>query len=123
MSRTTDGFDAKSEAGRSLSLARLGRYEEAKFAAAAAERNPSHATLALTYLKLGASRNAKPPAEVGYRWYWADGPPFSYRWQLQVCDFVLRTLDSAVPQLPRFNYLDHDSIEYETALWRRVVGH
>jgi hypothetical protein len=116
--------DTGSEALRGLALARLpGRAADAAAAAASAERDPPHATLAELYLALGDRDKARQHALAGYNRYWADGPPFTNHWPLETCRRVLRELGEPEPDMPPFDPSKIRPIEYEADLRRLLDEH
>jgi hypothetical protein len=105
--------DTQSEARRGLSLARLGRRQEAAAAAASASRKPYHDALAELHFELGDRDKARGHALAGYKWWWADGPPWCWHWHLETCRAVMRALGEPEPQLPPFDPARIKPIEYE----------
>lgn len=74
---------------------------------------PPHPWLASAYLEIGDAERARHYALEGYRWAWADGPPYSRHWELERCREVLRTLDEPEPSLPPFDPKAVEPIPYE----------
>jgi hypothetical protein len=123
MAREVGLSDTDSEAQRGLSLARLGRRREADSAAASAERAPPHVYLAELYLALEQREQARTHALAGYKWAWADGPPWYHHWQLQRCRAVLQALGEPEPQLSPFDPAKVKPIDYEPDIRRLLAEH
>jgi tetratricopeptide (TPR) repeat protein len=130
MARAVGLDDTRSEALRGLSLARLGLREQAEATAALAERVPDHVALAELYLALAElylaldlPQKAREHALVGYRWGWADGPPWCHHWALQTSRAVLAALGEPEPQLPPFDPTRIRTIEYEADIRRLIEEH
>ena len=123
MAHTVGLRDTRSEAGRGLSLARLGRPAEAEAAAASAERDPPHDLLAELYLALGDRERARHHAKEGHKLFWADGPPYTFHWQLQTCRAVLQALNEPEPQLPPYDPAKVRPIEFEADIRRLLAEH
>jgi hypothetical protein len=124
MARAVGLDDTASEARRGLSLARLGRRNEAQAAAASAMRPPYYYhVLAELHFELGDSDEARQHALAGYRWYWADGPPWSGHWELETCRATLRALGEPEPQLPPFDPARVKPVEYEPDIRRLLAEH
>jgi hypothetical protein len=130
MARAVGLDDTRSEALRGLSLARLGLREQAEATAALAERVPDHVALAELYLALAElylaldlPQKAREHALVGYRWGWADGPPWCHHWALQTGRAVLAALGEPEPQLPPFDPTRIRTIEYEADIRRLIEEH
>jgi tetratricopeptide (TPR) repeat protein len=115
--------DTDSEARRGLSLARLGRIDEAQAAAASAERDPQDAPLATLYLALNQPDQARDHAREGYTWAWANGPPYVHHWPLEECRAVLRALKEPEPQLPPFDPEKHKPFPWEANIHRMLAEH
>ena len=115
--------DTESDARRGLSLARLGRVREAQDAAASAERDPPHAALATLYLALNQPDQARDHALKGYDWAWANGPPYTWHWQLEECRAVLKALNEPEPVLPPFDPAKHQPFPWEADIHRMLAEH
>lgn len=123
MAREAGKTDAASEAGRGLSLARLGRRREAEAAAASAERDPPHVSLAELYLALEQRNQARTHALAGYEEAWADGPPWCHHWDLQRCRAVLAALSEPEPRLPPFDPAKVKPLDYEPDIRSLLAEH
>ncbi|HTX48479.1 MAG TPA: hypothetical protein VME40_03710, partial [Caulobacteraceae bacterium] len=115
--------DTRSEAGRGLSLARLGCADEARAAAAGAEDDPPPDVLAALYLALGERDKARHHAREGYRLYWADGPPYAFHWELEACRAVLRELGEPEPPMRPYDPATIAPIDFEPDIRRLLAEH
>lgn len=115
--------DTTSEARRGLSLCRLGRVQQAQDAAASAERAPPHAALATLYLALNQPDQARDHALKGFRYAWANGPPYTWHWQLEECRAVLKALNEPEPVLPPFDPAKHPPFPWEADIHRMLAEH
>jgi tetratricopeptide (TPR) repeat protein len=123
MARAVGLRDTGAEAGRGLSLARLGRRPEAEDAAATAEHDSLHATVAELYLALEDHAKARHHAISGYKFSWADGPPYTFHWELQTCRTVLQALNESEPQLPPYDPTNIAPIKFEADIRRLLAEH
>nr|WP_294514338.1 hypothetical protein [uncultured Rhodopila sp.] len=114
--------DTKSMAIRGLCLARLGRRSDAEAAAVLAERDPPGSILADLYLELGEGDKALHHTIEGYKRAWADGPPYTFYWDLQTCRNVLQALNEPEPQLPPHDPARFKPIEFEADIHRLLAG-
>jgi tetratricopeptide (TPR) repeat protein len=64
---------------------------------------PPHIELAEAWLEIGERERAKNHALEGYKWAWAEGPPYSRWWELERCRKVLGKLGEPEPVLPAFD--------------------
>jgi hypothetical protein len=62
-------------------------------------------------------------ALAGYKWAWADGPPYYHHWDLQRCCAVLQALGEPEPQLPHFDPAKVEPIPYEPDVRRLLAEH
>jgi len=125
MAREVGQRDAQSEALRSLSLVQLGRADEARATAAAlsAERDPPHVAMAQLWLALNQRDKARDHALRGYKWAWADGPPYSRHWELSACEAVLNALDEPLPVLRPYDPARVEPLPYEADIRRLLAEH
>jgi len=93
MARNVGLSDTEAEAQRGQSLARLDRRTEAEAAALSVERDAPHASLSELWLALRQRDKARDHALSGYKWAWADGPPYYHRWDLERCRAALSALN------------------------------
>jgi tetratricopeptide (TPR) repeat protein len=123
MAREVGLSDRNSEVKRGLSLLRLGNLATAEAAAASAERQPPHAALATLYLALGQHDKARRHALDGYKWAWADGPPYSLHLELLECRSVLQALNEPEPVLPPYDNAKIPTPTYEDIVCRKIAQH
>jgi tetratricopeptide (TPR) repeat protein len=124
MAREVGLDEPVTEAERGVSLAYLGRREEALVAAERAESEGSpYAPLAELYLSLADDAKAKENALAGYLRYWAEGPPYCLHWELQTCRKVLKALGEPEPQLPPFDPARVEPIVFEAEIRRLIQEH
>jgi len=125
MAREVGQRDAQSEALRSLSLVQLGRADEARATAAAlsVERDPPHVAMAQLWLALNQRDKARDHALRGYKWAWADGPPYSRHWELSACEAVLNALDEPLPVLRPYDPARVEPLPYEADIRRLLAEH
>jgi hypothetical protein len=127
MARDSDLPDPGTEAERGLSLARVNRVQEAETAAHSAERglsivrDPPHVALAELWLELGQRDRARDLALCGYKWAWADGPPYCWHWELERCRAVLRALGE--PDPPPHDPAKIEPLPYEADINRLLGQH
>jgi tetratricopeptide (TPR) repeat protein len=93
------------EARLALAKAKAGAREQAR---EICERlrdsaRPPLVELAEVYLQLGDKERGRHHAAEGYRWAWADGPPYARHWELERCREVLGALGEPEPRLPPFD--------------------
>jgi tetratricopeptide (TPR) repeat protein len=93
------------EAHRAVSLAALGRQEEARRVTAKVNhgKDPPHVPLALLHLELGDQVKARTHALAGYKEAWGEGPPYHDHWLLEDCRKVLAAVGEPEPVLPPFD--------------------
>jgi hypothetical protein len=123
MARDVGLSDLSAEAQRGLSLARIGRDAEAEAAALSAEREVEGVELAELWLALGQRDKARDHALRGYKWAWADGPPYSHHWDLERGRAVLRALGEPEPVLPPFDPAKIAPLPYEADINRLLEEH
>ena len=112
----------KYEAYRAISLAALGRHDDARRIAEKVEKakKPPHVSLACLYLELGENDAAKAHALKGYREAWCDGPPHCEHWDLEDCKKVLTALGEPEPQLPPFDPSKVEPFDFEPDVERLI---
>jgi tetratricopeptide (TPR) repeat protein len=110
------------EARRAISLAALGRREEAGRVAKKVDhgKNPPHVALALLYLELGDQTKARSYALAGYQEAWGEGPPYHHHWDLEDCRKVLAAVGEAEPVLPPFDPSKVEPFDFEPDVERLI---
>jgi tetratricopeptide (TPR) repeat protein len=113
---------ASFEARRALSLAALGRQEEARRIAAKVDRGkkPPHVSLALLYLALGDQAKACTHALAGYKEAWGEGPPYCAHWDLEDYRKVLAAVGEPEPALPPFDPTKVERFDFEPDVERLI---
>lgn len=74
-------------------------------------------------LYLARNQPDKALALTGYKWAWADGPPYCWHWQLLECRAILRALNEPDPQLPPFDPAKVEKLPYEDDVERLLAEH
>ena len=110
------------EALRALSLAALGRRDEAGRIAAKVDhgKNPSHVPLAFLYLEFGDRTKARSYALAGYKEAWGEGPPYHDHWNLEDCRKVLAAIGEPEPVLPPFDPSKIEPFDFEADVDRFI---
>lgn len=105
MAREIGQSDAAAEAQLALVNFHLGRLadprQEAEHLSAA--KSPSHGALAALWLAIGDREQAKKHALAAFRWAWADGEPYVWRYELNKAQALLQELGAEVPNLPPYD--------------------
>ena len=109
------------EARLALALARAGEHARARDLAASLERSlrgegKTAVSLAEAHLELGDRDRAGGLALDGFRWAWADGPPFAFWWELQRSRAVLEALGEPEPELAPFDPEAVEPLPHEDAI-------
>jgi hypothetical protein len=110
------------EVRRALSLAVLGRQEEAMRIARKVDRgeDPPHMSLASLYLELGDPNKTRAHAIAGYREAWGEGPPYHDHWGLERCRKVLAALGEPEPVLLPFDPSKIEPFDFERDVERLI---
>lgn len=110
------------EARRALSLAALGRQEEARRVAGKIDRGKDrpHVSLALLYLELGDDSKAREHALAGCGKAWGEGPPYHNHWDLEDCRKVLAAVGEPEPVLPPFDPAKVEPFDFEPDVERLI---
>lgn len=110
------------ESRRAISLAAIGRKDEARRIAAKVDtgKEPPDVALALLYLDLGDREKARQHALAGYRRAWGEGPPYHDHWDLEDCRKVLAAVGEPEPQLPPFDPSKVEPFDFEPAVERLI---
>jgi len=103
------------EARLALALARSGNHNRAREICDRLHElpEPPDVSLAEAYLELGDREKARQHVLAGYKWAWADGPPYSRWWELERCRTVLRALGEPEPTLPPYDPTRVEPVPYE----------
>ncbi len=105
MAREVAQNDATAEARLALANFHLGRLADPRQAAEqlSAAKNPSHGDLAALWLAIGDREQAKKHALDAYKWAWADGEPYVWRYELNKARTLLEQLGVEIPNLPPYD--------------------
>ena len=95
---------------RALSLAWMGRAEEAREALGKANNDIYSATACA---RLGLADATKACLLKAYKTAWDDGPPYCYKWELDRCREMLDELGVAEPNLPPFDPATIEKLPHE----------
>lgn len=110
------------EARRALSLAVVGRQEEARRIATKVDHGNDrpHVSLALLYLELGDQAKAHAHAIAGYGEAWGEWPPYHDHWSLENCRKVFATVGKPEPVLPPFDPSKIEPFDFEPDVERLI---
>jgi hypothetical protein len=110
------------EARRGISLAALGRKQEAGRIAVKVDqgKNRPHLPLAFLYLELGDQPKAREHALAGYKEAWCEGPPYHEHWLLEDCRKVLGAVGETVPVLQPFDPAKIEPFDFEPEIERLI---
>lgn len=99
--------DAESETGLALAKYQLGQFtddEARREAERLAElRHPAFRYLALLWRAIGDIDQAKEYALKAYRWAWADGEPYVFRYELTKSEELLKEMNVPIPIFPPYD--------------------
>jgi hypothetical protein len=111
------------EARRAISLAALGRREDAHRVAAKVDRGTKlpHVPLALLYLELGDQIKARAHALAGHKVAWGEGPPHHDHWNLDDCRKVFAAVGEPEPSLSPFDPSTIKPFAFESDV-ERLIG-
>lgn len=107
--------DASSETGLALAKHHLGQLADPRQEAEglAELREPAHRLLAQLWLALGDSEKAKHHALAAYKWAWADGEPYVYRYELTKTTELLQQMKVEIPTLPPYDPAKDEPFPWE----------
>jgi len=107
--------DDASETGIALAKHHLGQLADPRQEAErlAELREPAHRLLAQLWLALGDSERAKRHALAAYRWAWADGEPYVYRYELTKTTELLHQMKIEIPNLPPYDPAKDEPFPWE----------
>ena len=86
------------------------RHEAEQLAKA---REPAHRPLAELWLAIGDPEQAKKQALAAYRWAWADGEPYVWRYELDRSRELLEKLGVEIPKLPPYDPAKDEKLPWE----------
>jgi len=69
--------------------------------------------MAALWAALGDTERAKRRAIAAYRWAWADGEPYVWRWELDKARALLEKLGAEVPVLPPYDPAKDPKLPWE----------
>lgn len=106
--------DADSETGLALAKFHLGQLPSPRDEAErlAHLHNPAHRYLAMLWLAVGDTEQAKQYALAAYKWAWADGEPYVHRYELTKTTELLQQMNVSIPKLT-----SHNPAKDEKLLW------
>jgi len=107
--------DVASETGLTLAKHHLGQLEDPRHEAErlAQPRQPAHRLLARLWLAVGDVAQAKRHALAAYKWAWADGEPYVWRYELTRTTELFRWMNVPVPVLPPYNPAMDEKLPWE----------
>ncbi|MFO0939955.1 MAG: DUF4062 domain-containing protein [Pirellulales bacterium] len=117
MARERSLTDEGSETGLALAKHHLGQLagEEARSEAErlAQLRDPAHRYLAMLWLAIGDTEQAKHHALAAYKWAWADGEPYVNRYELTQTTELLQQMNIPIPNLPPYDPAKDEKLPWE----------
>ncbi|MCX6874722.1 MAG: hypothetical protein NTW21_13080 [Verrucomicrobia bacterium] len=120
MARERRLVDAESETGLALAKYHLGHFtgDDARSEAErlAQLRQPAHRYLATLWLTIGDTEQAKKHALAAFRWAWADGEPYVYRYELTKTTELLREMNVPIPNHQPYNPAEDKPFPWEAAV-------
>ena len=107
------------QAGIALAQARLGDHETARrtLTSSQGQGNAPSLDLAELYMALGDHGRAREHALLGYKWAWANGPPYARHLDLQRAKAVYAGLGDPEPELPPHDPDKVGKIPHEDAIF------
>lgn len=115
LARESGLTDAEYETGLALAKHHLGQLanprEEAERLAQL--RDPAHRLLAQLWLALGDPEQAKHHALAAYKWAWADGEPYVWRYGLTQTTELLQQMNVPIPTLPPYDPAKDEKLPWE----------
>jgi tetratricopeptide (TPR) repeat protein len=102
LARAVEQTDVHAETQLALAQFHLGQLPSPQEAAAQLARRarPAYRNLSELYLAIGDLEAAKKYALEAWRWAWADGEPYVFRYELNRARTLLENLGVEIPQLP-----------------------
>ena len=105
MARAVGQIDADAETLMALAQFHLGQLDEPRHRAEqlASAKRIDNRTLADLWLAIGDHDRAEKHALAAYKWAWADGEPYVYRYELNKARAILENLGAEIPDLPPYD--------------------
>jgi tetratricopeptide (TPR) repeat protein len=105
MARLVGQYDARAEAVLALAKLHLGQLAEPEREAErlTGARWFSRRWLAELWIAIGDREKAERHALAAYRWAWADGEPYVFRYELDKARALLEKLGAEIPSLPPYD--------------------
>jgi hypothetical protein len=105
MARAVGQIDARAETQMTLAQFHLGQLDEPRHTAEqlANAAEVSHHALADLWLGIGDLDHAEKHALAAYKWAWADGEPYVWRYELNKARAILETIGAEIPDLPPYD--------------------
>jgi len=122
MAREVGQIGAAAETDLALARFRLGELDDPRREAEqlASARWVSDLDLAELWLAIGEGDQAREQAQKAYKWAWADGEPYVWRYALNKARALLEQLGAEIPRLDPYDPAKHPKqpweIEVETAI-------
>jgi hypothetical protein len=115
MARAVAQIDVTSETELALAQFHLGQLADPRREAEqlASANWVSNRALADLWLAIGDREQAKKQALEAYRWVWADGEPYVWRYELDKARVLLETLGEPIPNLPPYDPGKDGKFPYE----------
>jgi hypothetical protein len=115
MAHEVGQMDAASEARLALCRFHLGQLPNPQLEAErlADIRRAGHGMLADLWLAIGDREQAAKHALAAYKWAWADGEPYVYRYELDRARGLLEQLGAEVPDLPAYDPVKEEKFTWE----------
>jgi len=125
MARERGLTNAFSETGLALAKLHLSQFhspDEARHEAErlSALREPAHRFLAMLWREIGDLEQAKKHALAYYKWAWADGEPFVWRYDLDKATELLRELNAPIPDLPPYDPAKDEPFPWEADVRKAI---
>jgi hypothetical protein len=115
MARAVGRTDAEAETQLTLAQFHLGQLADPRREAEqlANARWVSNRALADLWLAIGDHEQARKHALAAYKWAWADGEPYVYRYELNKARALLEKLGAEIPNLPPYDPAKDEKLPWE----------
>ena len=115
MARGVSTINAAAETQLALARFHLGQLTDPRREAEqlAQARKPAHQSLAELWLAIGDREQAKKHALAAYKWAWADGEPYVWRYELNKATALLKQLGTEIPNLPPYDPAKDEKFPWE----------